>query len=1574
MNLKKILTTLITIMVFAIFMLGEAIMVYATEQTPPVWMSISDFMVESPPFGYSIGLPGNGGVKLWNIKKQLSENAGYEKADIYCIKEGVGFTTASSSGSVRKQSYNRHYNMKTERNTIKSENQNTETTKLVDGTIDGGISQYNALLAVLDMLYLPSQYTAEEKETEKQNIVDIIKDEISKPGNAEKYSSVVDFIIEYGDDDTINWVADNDHTITDEDIKAVQQAAIWYFTNYGDNKKDYDKTNEVSWLHYTNDGQDYSNSMENYNPKSEQPNNGTVGELRNAQAEILYNYLIKTAKANANNYNQNTSSNGAPATLKTTTLNQKEISGNYILGPIFIEKGTSGIPYTIDCKVSNGDSPIQTYTISDENGSQIQSDKDVKKLVGQNFYISIPKSQVSSIDNIKIGFNIKYTSKEIILWTNSTTTGDQEEQPLVEVKQTPVNVEKELTPVKPLDLSLRKYIVEVDGVVLEEANKSRIPNIDEGSLQTGTTASYKHRKDPVIVKNGSEVIYQLTIYNEGQKAGRATQIIDQLPTGLEFVEVIDDDEENPSNFQVDSSHPYNKNDDNRLYLVRKEDKNTDLPAYTKDNLAKNSESIKIKCKVNAIADTKNSKILTNVAWISKEVDGETKEEITNEVGKDRDSEPGTTPSVTKDDMDSYKGHNDNKSQLNDSEFYYKGQQDDDDFEKLVLLPEAFDLKLIKYISSVNGEAVSPQRIKDVDVTNLNKIDENGNFVATTADYDLDKNPVPVKKGDIVTYTFRIYNEGTIDGYAEEITEDVPEGLEFLWSEETGDGLQQDDSFTEEEKEAIEKNHEYLWEISQQNEDDKVTEIKSTYLSKEYQDIREDNLLKAFGHNDGNKTDADLNYTELSVNFKVTSDNMAGTVIRNEACISDDADENGDDIEDRDSKPEEWPGKDDHDKYQDDEDYDNVVLQAFDLALRKFVVAVSKDETIDDSEYLKNTDGSYTRQPDVDTSKLNTTGADGKMVTTATYNHTKEPVTVQKGDYVIYVFRVYNEGNVDGYAAEIKDHLPAYLEFVDGEFNEQYGWEVSEDGRTVTTKYLQQDDYVIPAAELKNGKYELYYEDVPIMCKVLDTAKQDEKITNIADISVYEDEEHQPAEDRDSKQDNVKVPTDPEFPSYKDDETGSYIPGQEDDDDFEKLVLGKFDLALRKFITQVNDQNVDTRIPQAVADAEKKVRYEHTKDPVEVVTNDIVIYTIRVYNEGEINGYANEISDDLPDGLEFLPDHEINKEMRWVMYDENGNQTGDVNNASRITTDYLSKEQGEERMQEDGEMQENPNLLKAFDPSQAVSDTNPQHREVKIAFKVVEPNSSNKILVNAAQITDDSDENGNDIEDEDSKPDEWNDGEDDQDNEYLKLVEFDLALRKWVTQAIVIENGKQTVTNTGHQPYDDPEDIVKVEIHRKKINDVTVKFKYSIRITNEGDIAGYAKEITDYVPEGLKFVAEDNPGWKDEGNNVVSTRLLENKLLQPGEYADVEIVLTWINNQDNMGVKTNTAEISEDYNDKGVPDKDSTPDNKKKGEDDIDDAPVMLSVETGRAKIYISLGLTILVTIAGGVVLIKKYVL
>lgn len=1422
MKLKKwslvVISLLAVIMLWNIPTSSQAVTNLAT----PLYLGVQEFRNNTDPanMAYGIGNPDrNGstpesmiGAKIWDIVsyRSLTDTNYDNSTNYYCVKAGVGFRNTGE-----KDTYNISYNFKEDRDAILATN-NDVLKSLVNTDND---TYYN-LMAIADLLYLPGISTEQERK-------DLIANSLRAAG-----IDVDEFAVE----------------ITDTDIEAVQQAVLWYFTNYDDGVIYDNVYNQFgaansSWFTYkTEDMAEYF-SLSDYNLGVDK-----AGEQRQRQAVAIYNYLITTAKTN---------------------------------GQAF------------------------------KNGTAV-------------------------------------SNSVITIYANSTKTNTQ---PIMVIDRIPP-VEKEF------DLALRKYITKVNGVELPSAN-TRVPAIDESSLQTGTTAIYKHRKDPITIENGNKVTYQLTIYNEGEKAGYPTKIVDQLPTGLTYSKLITAGYD----AQYDEAT-------NRVTFTRKADNTTELAAYETGKLS--SETLEIECEVTQKPDTNNKIVLTNVAWIAEEYDNVDKVTITTEVGKDRDSEPGTVPSVNKDNMADYKGNQTNKNELADNNYFYKGQQDDDDFEKLVLEPKAFDLKLIKRIVEVNSTKV-PERINGVDVSKLNTTDSTGKKI-TTADYELNKEPVLVKQGDIVKYTFRVYNEGDIDGYAEEISEDIPEGLAFLWSEKTDDELALDTTLTPEEKQAIRYNQ-GIWDIKHIDQaTNRIDLISTDYLGKgKGAEIATENanLIKAFDSSKGyidSVNDKNPDYREVSVYLKVVAENTTGTIIRNEAAITKDADKNGDPIDDRDSDPDNWV------KYEDDEDYDNVKLQIFDLALRKFIIAVSPDVTIEENEYLKETNGTYTRAPQVDTSKLDTTDENGKVITTATYHHPKTPVEVNQNDVVIYMLRVYNEGEIDGYASEIKDHLPEGLTFVEGTFNDQYGWKVSEDGRTVTTNYLK-DQLIAKAKTDENGKIILSYKEIPIMCRLSNTAKINQIHTNIADITEYRDENNQIVRDRDSSSDNVNLPSDEKLPNYKEDELGTYVPGQEDDDDFEKIIIKPFDLALRKFITAVNDQDVTTRIPEVKYDKEtNQLSYEHTKEPVEVVTGNIVTYTIRVFNEGQKDGYAKEVADDIPAGLEFLPENDINKEYAWVMYDEGGNKTEDITKASKIVTDYLSKTKGEARMKEDSSLTENPNLLKAFDENEEISETNPDYKDVKVAFKVVEPNTSDKIVVNSAQIQEDEDKNGNPVQDIDSIPGEWNEGEDDQDKEYVKLTYFDLALRKWVTEAIVIEDGKETITQTGHTPEQDPEPIVKVELHRKKLDKVTVKFRYSIRVTNQGDIAGYAKEVTDYIPEGLKFIAEENPGWTDEGNNVISTRLLENTLLQPGESADVQVLLTWINGKDNIGLKTNTAEISEDYNDKGADDIDSTPDNKVPGEDDIDIAEVILSISTGQARIYYTLGFIILITLAGGVVLIKKFVL
>jgi uncharacterized repeat protein (TIGR01451 family) len=331
----------------------------------------------------------------------------------------------------------------------------------------------------------------------------------------------------------------------------------------------------------------------------------------------------------------------------------------------------------------------------DENKTAVSNGTTVKSLVGKDFYISIPKTQATALT---INIAINYNDTTMKLWASTTNS---QEQPLVEVtKETKnVSVELKLNPEeKVFDLALRKYITKINGVELT-GTSSRVPNIDESTLKSGTTATYKHKKDPVTVETDDTVTYKMTIYNEGEKAGRATKVVDQLPTGLKFSKVVS------GNFELGS---YNETT-NTLNLVRKSNNTTNLSAYTSGNLAR--ETIEIECTVIATPDTTNSKILTNVAWISEAYDAEDNVTITNQENADRDSEPSTVPSVNKDNMSSYTG-NGNKTDLTDSNYYYKGQQDDDDFEKLVLkIDGSYNINLVKIDEKGNVISVSEAKFK-----------------------------------------------------------------------------------------------------------------------------------------------------------------------------------------------------------------------------------------------------------------------------------------------------------------------------------------------------------------------------------------------------------------------------------------------------------------------------------------------------------------------------------------------------------------------------------------------------------------------------------------------------------------------------------------------------------------------------------------------------------------------------------------------------------------------------------------------------------------------------------------------
>ena len=1748
--MKKKIGIIIAIVAIIAFLLSYIISYANTGET----LHVNLTRLDTTGIGYGIGnaeqSSGNNAV-IWNITTHDANGAvSATQRNLYCVKANYGATWETAGGPSTVLDYNLSYDLQKDRTELLNKIVDNGTD--IDDVVKTLLSEsgyYRELLWILDNSYIPG--TTDKKEFLKSIGIEYdseLQAYVYNPISGYDYSSHVS-------GNSMMFGYSEEHLMTEADIKAVQRAVIWYYTNYKQdptNNEVFNNKERTDWLTITKDGTTYQ-QLSDYNKTTGE------GPERFEQAQILYNYLIDAASNNkemytaANNYtvdggvkvNTDGLSANAEGKYKLTTT---RVGSNYVVGPIKIDKNGT-VPYGITIEVTDQNGNKLNYTYTDQNGNSLGT-TDIKTLVGKDggFYITVARANVEKV-NVKI--EVTQTTTKKTLWLKGTESTDkivlEKEQPIVEVtrKEEKVPTEFESQP-EEFDLALRKYITQVNGT---NVANSRVPNIDLSTLQSGTTATYKHRKDPVVVNDKDEVTYTLAIYNEGNKAGYANEIVDQLPTGLVMASsttstvVSKDKNGNAKNTYTIKYEP----SANKITLTIDTNSAKSLSAYKTGTL--DWETIEIKCKVAQTPDTQNQIILTNVAWISKAYDSEKAEEILTK-GQDRDSEPQTKPNVNKNNMQNYKGNETNKDDLTDQNYFYKGEQDDDDFEKLVIMPEEkiFDLALFKHIAAISkdqtiedGEYVTDTGKKDGTylrapvVTNIDK--ETGKITYKQND----KEALIVEQGDYVLYTIRVYNEGEVNGYASKIKDTLPIGLEFVTENEEYNGIWNLEGLDSDGRQVVTT----TWFAKGQGAELNAKEGDANYKA---------NLLKAL-NKEGEISDENPDYLDAQVLCRVTERATSGRVLVNYAQISDDSDENGKKIDDIDSTPDNFvnPDRD----FEDDEDFERIKLRTvgqYDLILikedkdgkqlnstAKFEVTtngkteektvtgkltiaqnmpVDKDHLTDDIYVIKETqapdsycefDGTITitvskkikedgsgyeksMKYTVVDSKGNdiTNNKDANVYVNSDGNiyvevrNYKEPdihkgvkdVTNQDSGYNadekhLWVIESTLPNNIDEYkfyniiddidyrlkfegidSVSVKignttlregtDYRISYTEnptgvqdktksgtliltFIDldnsiqasdriknnagnkikvtfnttfakdenGKLLAAMGEQINNQAKLEYTNTAT-DNKVIKETErpevhtggvilykyylangqkvsLEGAKFGIYKteEDAKNNKNVIMTAISDEKgLVKFIGLQYGEDArdiESNKQSDGTYKYDADKASTKywvaeieaPEgYYKYTDpiEVTISKDSYNEEKVSYEvENTKLNFDLALRKFITKVQDKDITTRIPQSKIDG-GKITYDHTKDPVVVHVGDTVIYTIRVYNEGNIDGYAKEIEDNIPEYLEYLPEESTNVEYMWKMYDENGEETTDKSKAVSIRTSYLSKENGEDK------------LLKAFD------GTTLNYKDVKVAFKVKDPNSNTTIITNRAQIFDDSDKNGDKIEDIDSKPGEWNDGEDDQDEEHVKVEYFDLALLKFVSKVIVIEDGKETISETGYNGHEEPEPVVKVDLHKKKLSDVTVKFGYGITIINEGDIPGYAKEITDYIPEGLKFEAADNPLWTDEENNVISTKQLENTLLQPGETATVEVILTWINDPNNMGLKTNTAEISQDKNEYDVPDRDSTPDNRKEGEDDIDIAKVILAITTGTAKTYFMLTTGLLLVVGVGVILIKKYVM
>ena len=634
----------------------------------------------------------------------------------------------------------------------------------------------------------------------------------------------------------------------------------------------------------------------------------------------------------------------------------------------------------------------------------------------------------------------------------------------------------------------------------------------------------------------------------------------------------------------------------------------------------------------------------------------------------------------------------------------------------------------------------------------------------------------------------------------------------------------------------------------------------------------------------------------------------------------------------------------------------IINDYFDLSLRQYVSSINGKEI----------EG---RNPTVKLDSLN----NGE--TTAEYLQTKEPQRAYVGDEIIYTIEAYNEGLIDGYAEEIVQYIPEGLEYVEDDFNKARGWTYDKNARKLTTNILSKESSegnLIKAYDATSGK--LDSKKVELKLKVADTTKVKSKLTTIAEITESLTNDRIQTLDRDSSK-LVNIPKNEELANYKDEELSKeYISGDEDDDDFEKLLIEQFDLATVKYVKQVADKELKERTPvlsfnmnqfeDYKAEIFTSFKYKPELNMEKVDQNDKVIYGIRVYNEGTVPAYATEVKDNIPDGLIFDVNSEINKKYGWIMLDKDGFATTDSSKACYIVTNHLSKESEEKANVDidetavDTEMTENAentadaetvektekigNLIaaKIVKDKKIIID----YRELEVEFKVSNPTTLDRTIENIAEVSKAEDDHGVEGKDLDSE-------EKLKENiEKIYVKVFDLDLQQEISSITVKDKNGKIIEQLNSNENKDIKKLAKIDIPNTSIDGAEIKVEYNITLRNTGEVSGYALEINDYIPSGFIFKPEDNPDWTLV-KGVAISKALENDLINPGESRTLKIVLTW-DGKSELGNMNNIAEIGK-HADKyklDITDIDSIPSNLKAQEDDIDATEVLLAVRTGSGKL------------------------
>lgn len=274
--------------------------------------------------------------------------------------------------------------------------------------------------------------------------------------------------------------------------------------------------------------------------------------------------------------------------------------------------------------------------------------------------------------------------------------------------------------------------------------------------------------------------------------------------------------------------------------------------------------------------------------------------------------------------------------------------------------------------------------------------------------------------------------------------------------------------------------------------------------------------------------------------------------------------------------------------------DLIPEDKYDLSMKKFVSEIDGVKTLD-------------REP-----KINIT-EEGKIE----YTQNEEIEKASNEQEVTYTLRMYNESNVTGKGKRIIEYIPDGLVYLpENEKNIEYGWKLFKqdaEGDLIETQEIDEttvlvSDYLV---DKEIGGFDI---------------EKDKEPSHLDIEIVFEiDEDKITSEDR-IIENKVKIEE-----NENDDNT-------DNDETTEKIYVKYFDLDVTKYIKEVKVKNSVKETTQEIGEDKKGqlVKIDVAKNEVENTTITVT-YGLRVKNIGEIEGYATELVDYIPEDFKLVED-------------------------------------------------------------------------------------------------------------------------------------------------------------------------------------------------------------------------------------------------------------------------------------------------------------------------------------------------